>query len=59
MQINRCPKCGRKPSEIRLKSITNYSVEIECFDCGLYAGEFKTRDEAVAMWNEMTDGGTK
>lgn len=55
MKINKCPKCGREPSEIRIRSIDGYGVEIECYDCGLHTGLCKNKDEAVIKWNELTN----
>jgi predicted RNA-binding Zn-ribbon protein involved in translation (DUF1610 family) len=55
MQINRCPKCGREPEVIRLeRRFVKISYEVECYDCGLHAGRYETRDEAVEKWNELT-----
>lgn len=59
MKINRCPKCGRKPGEIRVKSISHPGVEFECYDCGFHTGRCKTRNEAIEKWNEMTKGENK
>lgn len=59
MQINRCPKCGREPSMIKIKSITNYGVEVECYDCGLHSGCCDTKEEAIKKWNELTKGDNK
>ncbi len=65
MQINRCPKCGREPSAIKLFKLDNerncfYALkngwEAECYDCGLHTGRCDTREEAVAKWNELTKG---
>jgi hypothetical protein len=61
MQINRCPKCGRKPSIFDRAKLTkelklvDVGVEAECYDCGLRTVRCKTRDEAVAKWNELTN----
>jgi hypothetical protein len=54
MQINRCPKCGREPSEIRLLGGSRTAREIECYDCGLHTGRCDSHAEAVKKWNEMT-----
>jgi transcription elongation factor Elf1 len=58
MKINRCPKCGREPSVIKTIDYTRYKVgyEIRCYDCKILTETTKTRDEAVAKWNEMTEG---
>jgi Lar family restriction alleviation protein len=58
MQINRCPKCGREPSVVKTIDYTRYKVgyEIRCYDCKILTEATKTRDEAVAKWNEMTEG---
>ena len=58
---NRCPKCGRMPSNVELihpltKSIEILGYEVECYDCGLHTGRCETRDEAVEKWNEITKG---
>ena len=55
MQINRCPKCGREPSVIRIKSIDGYGVEIECYDCGLNSGRCEAPEKAVTKWNGLTN----
>jgi len=55
VKINRCPKCGREPSVIRIKSVIDYGVEVECYDCGLRAGVCLNFDEAVTRWNELTE----
>lgn len=68
MQINRCPKCGREPSVIKLLKLNIARIflyalkngwEAECYDCGLHTGRYDTLEEAVANWNEMTKGETK
>lgn len=65
MEINRCPKCGREPSIFQRITVTkeftidNVAMEVECYDCGLHTCRCKTRDEAVAKWNELTEGGDK
>jgi hypothetical protein len=56
MQINRCPKCGREPSEIRLHGGSMTAREIECYDCGFHTGRCESHEEAVIKWNEMTKG---
>jgi hypothetical protein len=61
MQINRCPKCGKEPSESILSNgqYKLMGVEIECYDCGLHTGSCKNKSEAVKKWNEMTKGENK
>lgn len=59
MQINRCPKCGREPSVYCCTAFLNgemRDVNIECEGCRLYTRTYKTRDEAISKWNEMTKG---
>lgn len=54
MQINRCPKCGRKPSVILLSRYPKLlGYEVECYDCGLHTGRCKTHNEAVTKWNAL------
>lgn len=60
MQINRCPKCGREPSEIgTFNPASGKGYEIECYDCGLHTGTFAYYEDAVEKWNEMTKGTNK
>jgi hypothetical protein len=60
MQINKCPKCGREPSNIELiiplKTLNILGYEIECYDCGLHSGRCDTEEEAINKWNELTKG---
>lgn len=58
MKINKCPKCGREPSEVQLihplsKSQEILGYEVECYDCGLHTGSCETRDEAATKWNAL------
>lgn len=57
MQINRCPKCGRKPIEIRCATISRKVIGFKfiCDFCFTTPGMYKTRPKAVAKWNEMTE----
>lgn len=61
MKINRCPKCGRKPSFNKLFNIKFEPIgyEVECYDCELSTGRLDTLDEAEAKWNELTKGENK
>lgn len=60
MQINPCPKCGRKPCEwIHEADFYTIGYEVKCYYCGLHTGLCKTYAEAVAKWNELTKGETK
>lgn len=68
MVINKCPKCGREPSVIKLFKLNNernhlYLLkngwEVECYDCGLHTGRCETQSEAVTKWNELTKGENK
>lgn len=58
-KINRCPCCGREPSEIILTGILDESqvpgYELECYDCGLHSGRCDAEDEAIKKWNELTN----
>lgn len=66
MQINPCPRCGRKPE---LEKYFKYSKDIGDFyfagwryqhlNCCLHTGCCETREEAVTKWNEMTKGKNK
>ena len=62
MKIDRCPKCEQEPMTyrstpfIRLNPTTilgDTKYVCHCFPCGLIVKD-KTRDEAIAKWNEMT-----
>lgn len=60
MQINRCPKCGRKPVSIEMYTPEFFLVwYIKCLRCKLHTGLCKTKDEAVAKWNENAKKETK
>lgn len=54
MQINRCPKCGQEPK--LLEWLLSGEYEVECAHCKYYSGAFNTSAEAVAKWNELTEG---
>ena len=67
MKIDRCPKCEQEPMTyrstpfIRLNPTTilgDTKYVCHCFPCGLIV-KGKTRDEAIAKWNEMTKRGLK
>lgn len=63
MQINRCPKCGREPE---FEKFFKFSEDLggfyfagwkyRCLNCGLNTGRCDTHEEAVAKWNELTEG---
>lgn len=57
MKINKCPICGREPSIHKVFNCHRdfLGYEAECYDCVLHTGRYKTREEAVAKWNEMTE----
>lgn len=60
MKINPCPKCGRKPVEMKVyANIFFCGWKIECFDCGLHTGNYASLYKAVTKWNEMTKGENK
>ena len=67
VKSNRCPRCGQEPMTyratpfVRLNPTTilgDTRYVCLCYPCGLLV-KGKTRDEAIAKWNEMTKGGTK
>ena len=67
MKIDRCPKCGKEPMTylstpfIRLNPTTilgDTKYVCHCSPCGLIV-KGKTRDEAIAKWNEITKRGAK
>lgn len=57
MQINPCPKCGRDASVAKIIDYMRYKFgyEIGCYDCKIRTEVIKTRDEAIAKWNELTE----
>lgn len=59
MKINKCPKCGRKPSVILLVRKSSLGHEVECYDCGLHTGCCETHHKAIDKWNELTNETTK
>jgi hypothetical protein len=58
MKINRCPKCGREPVEVKYSSISRKVIgyKILCDFCFTTSGVWKTRPKAIAKWNEITKG---
>lgn len=54
-RINCCPICGRYPSEVRVKSIKEYGVEIKCNSCRIRTDMCRTEDEAIKLWNALTN----
>lgn len=57
MEINRCPKCGGEPVYMKMYAGVFFcGYRVECFACRLHTGCCKTKDEAIAKWNEMTKG---
>ena len=61
MKINRCPKCGREPATFKVYDYVEnkFGYEIGCYECEIQTEVVKTRDEAVARWNEITKGESK
>lgn len=63
MQINRCPKCMRKPDEpegcFRYDSVIDrmrfLGWRVTCINCGFHTEVHETIDKAVAKWNELTN----
>lgn len=58
MEINKCPKCGRKPNLILLFNRDKNVYcghEAECYNCGLHSGCCDTEEEAIEKWNELTE----
>lgn len=59
MQINRCPKCGKKPKVMRTVRFALTLFDVRCNDCHMHTGCRETRDEAIEKWNELTKGEAK
>jgi hypothetical protein len=57
MKINRCPKCGQEPAIAKIVDYCDnkFGYEVGCYDFEIQTEVIKTREEAVAKWNEMTE----
>lgn len=52
VNINRCPKCGRKPK--LFEWLLSGEYEVRCNRCELFGEVANTPKEAIEKWNEMT-----
>lgn len=59
MKIKKCPKCGTYPRTVIIRDAMPYhpfnGLGMMCDSCRLLTKPCKTRDEAVAKWNEFTN----